>query len=125
MPACRRACVTVITGPSSKLAEELIASPVIRKVSLTGSVAVGKKVLAQCAEGIKRASMELGGHAPVIVHRDADPAASAKAAAMAKFRNSGQVCISPTRFFVHESIKGPFEERLRRRRQRRSSSATA
>jgi succinate-semialdehyde dehydrogenase/glutarate-semialdehyde dehydrogenase len=102
--------VTVITGPSSKLAAELIASPVIRKVSLTGSVAVGRKVLAQCAEGIKRASMELGGHAPVIVHRDADPKASAKAAAMAKFRNSGQVCISPTRFFVHESIKAPFEE---------------
>jgi succinate-semialdehyde dehydrogenase/glutarate-semialdehyde dehydrogenase len=68
------------------------------------------RVLAQCAEGIKRASMELGGHAPVIVHRDADPKASAKAAAMAKFRNSGQVCISPTRFFVHESIKAPFEE---------------
>lgn len=101
--------VTVITGPSSKLAAELIASPVIRKVSLTGSVAVGKKVLAQCAEGIKRVSMELGGHAPVIVHRDADPTASAKAAAMAKFRNSGQVCISPTRFYVHESIKAPFE----------------
>jgi succinate-semialdehyde dehydrogenase/glutarate-semialdehyde dehydrogenase len=83
---------------------------VIRKVSLTGSVGVGKKVLAQCAEGIKRASMELGGHAPVIVHRDADPKASARAAAMAKFRNTGQVCISPTRFYVHESIKAPFEE---------------
>ncbi len=102
--------ITVITGPSARLAEMLIASPVIRKVSLTGSVAVGRKVLAQCAEGIKRASMELGGHAPVIVHRDADPAASAKAAAMAKFRNSGQVCIAPTRFFVHESISAPFEE---------------
>jgi succinate-semialdehyde dehydrogenase/glutarate-semialdehyde dehydrogenase len=54
--------------------------------------------------------MELGGHAPVIVHRDADPVASAKATAMAKFRNTGQVCIAPTRFFVHESIKAPFEE---------------
>ena len=73
--------LTVITGPAAKLAEELIASPVIRKVSLTGSVAVGKSVLKQCAEGVKRVSMELGGHAPVIVHRDADPAASAKAAA--------------------------------------------
>lgn len=102
--------VTVITGPSSKLAAELIAAPAIRKVSLTGSVAVGKKVLAQCAEGIKRASMELGGHAPVIVHHDADPKTSAKAAAIAKFRNTGQVCISPTRFYVHESIKAPFEE---------------
>lgn len=102
--------ITVITGPSSQLAAELIASPVIRKVSLTGSVAVGRKVLMQCAEGIKRASMELGGHAPVIIHRDADPAASARSVAMAKFRNSGQVCISPTRFYVHESLKQPFED---------------
>ena len=101
--------ITVITGPAAELAEALIASPVIRKVSLTGSVAVGKSVLKQCAEGIKRVSMELGGHAPVIVHRDADPAASAKAAATAKFRNAGQVCISPTRFYVHESLKDPFE----------------
>src|SRR5581483_8606902 len=101
--------VTVITGPAAKLAEQLIAAPVIRKVSLTGSVAVGKSVLRQCAEGIKRVSMELGGHAPVIVHRDADPAASARAAAAAKFRNAGQVCISPTRFYVHESLKEPFE----------------
>jgi succinate-semialdehyde dehydrogenase/glutarate-semialdehyde dehydrogenase len=101
--------LTVITGPSAKLAEELIASPVIRKVSLTGSIAVGKSVLKQCAEGVKRVSMELGGHAPVIIHRDADPTASAKAAAAAKFRNAGQVCISPTRFYVHESLKEPFE----------------
>ncbi len=102
--------ITVITGPAAKLADELIASPIIRKVSLTGSVAVGRKVLAQCAAGIKRASMELGGHAPVIVHRDADPAASARTVAMAKFRNSGQVCIAPTRFYVHQSLKQPFEE---------------
>jgi succinate-semialdehyde dehydrogenase/glutarate-semialdehyde dehydrogenase len=101
--------LTVITGPASKLTEELIAAPIIRKVSLTGSVSVGKSVLRQCAEGIKRASMELGGHAPVIVHRDADPAASAKVAATAKFRNAGQVCISPTRFYVHESLRQPFE----------------
>ena len=102
--------ITIITGPAAPLAAELIAAPLIRKVSLTGSVAVGKSVLKQCADGIKRASMELGGHAPVIVHRDADPVASARAAAMAKFRNSGQVCISPTRFYVHESLKRPFEE---------------
>ena len=101
--------ITVITGPAAKLAAALIASPVVRKVSLTGSVAVGKQVLRQCADGVKRASMELGGHAPVIVHHDADPVASARAAAMAKFRNSGQVCISPTRFFVHDTLKEPFE----------------
>jgi succinate-semialdehyde dehydrogenase / glutarate-semialdehyde dehydrogenase len=101
--------ITTITGPASKLAAYLIASPVIRKVSLTGSVAVGKQVLMQCAAGVKRVSMELGGHAPVIVHRDADPVVAARALAMAKFRNSGQVCISPSRFYVHASLKEPFE----------------
>ena len=102
--------ITVITGPSSELADYLIASPVIRKVSLTGSVPVGKKVLVQAAAGVKRVSMELGGHAPVIVHRDADPEAAARAVAAAKFRNTGQVCISPSRFYVHASLKEPFEQ---------------
>ncbi len=102
--------ITIITGPPSELVAHIIASPVVRKVSLTGSVPVGKKVLAQCAEGMKRASMELGGHAPAIVHRDADPVSSARALAMAKFRNAGQVCISPSRFYVHESLRPAFEE---------------
>jgi succinate-semialdehyde dehydrogenase/glutarate-semialdehyde dehydrogenase len=101
--------ITVISGPAAELSAHLIASPIVRKVSLTGSIAVGKRVLAQCAAGMKRASMELGGHAPAIVHRDADPVASARALAMAKFRNAGQVCISPSRFYVHESLKAPFE----------------
>ena len=101
--------VTVLTGPAQSLTSTLIASPVIRKVSLTGSVAVGKSILKQCADGMKRVSMELGGHAPVIVHRDADPVAAARATAAAKFRNCGQVCISPSRFFVHESIRSTFE----------------
>jgi len=101
--------ITIITGSPSELAGHFIASPVVRKVSLTGSVPVGKKVLAQRAEGMKRASMELGGHAPAIVHRDADPAGSARALAMAKFRNAGQVCISPSRFYVHESLQHAFE----------------
>lgn len=101
--------VTVITGPAAELSAHLIASPVVRKVSLTGSVPVGRQVLMHCAEGIKRASMELGGHAPAIVHRDADPVESARALAMAKFRNAGQVCISPSRFYVHETLREPFE----------------
>ncbi len=100
--------ITVITGPAAALADYLIASPIVRKVSLTGSVAVGKQVLMQCAAGVKRVSMELGGHAPAIVHRDADPEAAARALAMAKFRNSGQVCISPSRFYVHASLEEPF-----------------
>ena len=101
--------VTVLTGPAQAMVQQLIASPIIRKVSLTGSVAVGKQLVRQCADGMKRISMELGGHAPVIVHRDADPVAAARATAAAKFRNCGQVCISPSRFYVHESIRQPFE----------------
>lgn len=98
----------ILTGPPVPLVAQLIAAPEVRKVSLTGSVPVGKAVLAECAKGIKRASMELGGHAPVIVHRDADAVASARAAATAKFRNSGQVCISPSRFYVHEHLYETF-----------------
>ncbi len=101
--------VTVLTGPAQKLSEKLVASPIVRKVSLTGSVAVGKSILRQCADGMKRVSMELGGHAPVIVHHDADPIMAARATAAAKFRNCGQVCISPSRFFVHESIVDQFQ----------------
>jgi succinate-semialdehyde dehydrogenase/glutarate-semialdehyde dehydrogenase len=101
--------VTVLTGPAKNLSEKLIASPIVRKVSLTGSVTVGKSILRQCADGMKRVSMELGGHAPVIVHHDADPVMAARATAAAKFRNCGQVCISPSRFYVHESIIEAFQ----------------
>ena len=102
--------VTILTGPAQATVQQLIASPIVRKVSLTGSVAVGKELVRQCADGMKRISMELGGHAPVIVHRDADPVAAARATATAKFRNCGQVCISPSRFYVHKSIRSSFEE---------------
>lgn len=101
--------LTVLTGDPAALSEALIASPVVRKVSLTGSVPVGKRILELCAAGIKKVTMELGGHAPVIVHADADPALAAEKIAAAKFRNCGQVCISPSRFYVHESIREDFE----------------
>ncbi|MDR3496608.1 MAG: NAD-dependent succinate-semialdehyde dehydrogenase [Ancalomicrobiaceae bacterium] len=101
--------LNVLTGPAAPMVAELIASPIIRKVSLTGSVAVGRQVLAQCAADFKRTSMELGGHAPAIVHADADPIAAAQLLAAAKFRNCGQVCISPSRFYVHESIRPAFD----------------
>ena len=81
----------------------------IRKVSLTGSVPVGRQVLRIAADDIKKVTMELGGHAPVIVHADADPVASARKLATTKFRNCGQVCISPSRFYVHTSILPAFE----------------
>ncbi|MBB4188895.1 NAD-dependent succinate-semialdehyde dehydrogenase [Sinorhizobium terangae] len=100
--------LNVVSGNSSDVSTHLIASPTIRKVSLTGSVAVGKLILRQCADTVKKVSMELGGHAPVLVLEDADPVAAATACARAKFRNAGQVCISPSRFYVHDSIYEPF-----------------
>lgn len=102
--------LTVLTGGSVPMVEKLIASPVIRKVSLTGSVPVGKEILRQCAAGVKKVTLELGGHSPVIVHSDYDPVAAAEKLAATKFRNCGQVCISPSRFYVHESIREPFEQ---------------
>jgi len=98
----------IVTGNSADISKYLIASPVIRKVSLTGSVPIGKLIMKQAAEGLKRISLELGGHAPVLVFGDADPVAAGKACATAKFRNNGQVCISPSRFYVHASIKDKF-----------------
>lgn len=102
--------VNILSGRAQPIAEALMASPVVRKISFTGSVPVGKTLLRQAAEGVKRVSMELGGHAPVIVHADADPEFAAQTVAAAKFRNCGQVCISPSRFYVHHSIKARFEQ---------------
>jgi succinate-semialdehyde dehydrogenase/glutarate-semialdehyde dehydrogenase len=96
--------VSLVTGDSGFISEYLIRSPIVRKVSLTGSVPIGKRLLQLCADGVKKATMELGGHAPVVVFEDVDPVAAAEAAARAKFRNAGQVCISPSRFYVHDKI---------------------
>ncbi|MEU1726770.1 NAD-dependent succinate-semialdehyde dehydrogenase [Nonomuraea sp. NPDC005692] len=102
--------LNVVTGDGPAISRRLIASDVIRKVSLTGSVPVGAELLRLAADGIKSVSMELGGHAPVLVFPDADPERAARLCARAKFRNSGQVCISPSRFLVHEEIAGAFAE---------------
>ena len=101
--------LSILTGPAVPMVERLIRAPAIRKVSLTGSVPVGKQVLQIAAEDIKKVTMELGGHAPVIVHPDTDPIAAARKLATTKFRNCGQVCISPSRFYVHGSILPAFE----------------
>jgi len=100
--------LNVVTGDPELISEHLIRSPIVRKVTLTGSVPVGKRLLALCAEGVKRVSMELGGHAPVLVFDDADIERAAEACARSKFRNCGQVCISPSRFYVQEGIYEPF-----------------
>ncbi len=100
--------VTMVTGSSGLISERLIASPTVRKISLTGSVPVGRVLLHAAAERITHVSMELGGHAPVLVFADADIAAAARACVASKFRNAGQVCASPSRFIVHESVQDEF-----------------
>ncbi len=96
--------IGLVYGNPAEISGYLIPHPVIRKITFTGSTPVGKQLAALAGQHMKRATMELGGHAPVIVAEDADIAQAVKAAGAAKFRNAGQVCISPTRFLVHNSI---------------------
>ena len=98
----------LVYGTPADISNYLIPHPVIRKITFTGSTPVGKQLAALAGKHMKRVTMELGGHAPVIVAEDADVALAVKAAGAAKFRNAGQVCIAPTRFLVHESITKDF-----------------
>jgi succinate-semialdehyde dehydrogenase / glutarate-semialdehyde dehydrogenase len=100
----------LVIGSASEISDEFMANPIVRKISFTGSTAVGKQLMKQAADQVKRLSLELGGHAPFIVFPDADPEVVAKAAVLGKFRNNGQVCISPSRFFVHKDIEKKFTE---------------
>lgn len=110
--------VQLVFGVPDEVSRHLLASPIIRKLSFTGSTAVGKHLLALAAATVKRTTMELGGHAPVIVFDDCDLARTVEMLATAKFRNSGQVCVSPTRFYVQEGIYDrfvkAFTERVRK-----------
>jgi succinate-semialdehyde dehydrogenase/glutarate-semialdehyde dehydrogenase len=94
--------LNLVWGVPSEVSEHLIESPIVRKISFTGSVPVGKMLAAKAAGLMKRSTMELGGHAPVIVCDDADIDLAVKTLVPYKFRNAGQVCISPTRFYVQE-----------------------
>ena len=104
--------VNLVYGDPAEISSYLIPHPVIRKISFTGSTAVGKHLAALAGQHMKRATMELGGHAPVIVFDDADVAVAAKVMAASKFRNAGQVCISPTRFLVQEGVYDNFVEQF-------------
>lgn len=104
--------VGLVFGNPAEISRYLIAHPIIRKVTFTGSTPVGKQLAALAGANMKRVTMELGGHAPVIVAEDADVALAVKAAGAAKFRNAGQVCISPTRFLVHNSLREEFTRGL-------------
>lgn len=105
--------VNLVFGDPPTISSHLMASNIIRKVSFTGSIPVGKHLARLAADNLQRCTLELGGHAPVIVMDDADPVQAARLAASGKFlRNAGQVCVAPTRFFVHESIYRQFSRAL-------------
>ncbi len=104
--------LNVVFGDPATISEHLIASPVIKKISFTGSTAVGKHLAELAARGMKKTTMELGGHAPVLVFEDADLDAAVAATARTKYRNAGQICIAPTRFYVHDSLHDRFVKRF-------------
>ncbi len=100
--------VNLVYGVPAQISEYLISHPVIRKMSFTGSTPVGKSLAALAGQHMKRATMELGGHAPVIVTEDADIDEAIAVMAGSKYRNAGQVCVSPTRFLVQERVADRF-----------------
>jgi succinate-semialdehyde dehydrogenase / glutarate-semialdehyde dehydrogenase len=104
--------LNLVFGVPAEISSYLLDSPVIKKLSFTGSTPVGMLLQAQAAKRMIRCTMELGGHAPVMVFDDADIPAAAKLCAATKFRNAGQVCISPTRFYVQSGVYDEFTERF-------------
>jgi succinate-semialdehyde dehydrogenase/glutarate-semialdehyde dehydrogenase len=102
--------VNLVYGVPAEISSYLIPHPVIKKISFTGSTPVGKQLAGLAGQHMKRATMELGGHAPVIVLPDADVQRAAKVMAVSKFRNAGQVCVSPTRFLVDQGVYDEFVE---------------
>jgi len=106
--------LNLVFGKPSVISEHLIASPLIRKVSFTGSIPVGKRLAKLCADTMKRFTAELGGHSPVLVFADAANDSTVRACVATKYRNSGQVCNSPTRFLVEESAYPAFCESFAR-----------
>lgn len=100
--------IAVVFGVPDTISRHLIASPVIRKISFTGSVPVGKHLIKLAAEGVKRTTMELGGHAPVLVFDDAPFEATLEQSVFRKYRNAGQVCVAPTRFYVQDATYDAF-----------------
>ncbi|MGH2857516.1 MAG: NAD-dependent succinate-semialdehyde dehydrogenase [Solirubrobacteraceae bacterium] len=107
--------LNVVTGDgpdAPEIGAELTGNPIVRKLSFTGSTEIGKLLMRQCADTVKKVSLELGGNAPFIVFDDADLNAAAAGAIVAKFRNSGQVCVAANRILVHEAVADEFARRL-------------
>jgi succinate-semialdehyde dehydrogenase/glutarate-semialdehyde dehydrogenase len=107
-----RGVLSVVTGDSAAIGGELTSSPVVRKLSFTGSTPIGIQLLEQCAATVKKVTMELGGNAPFIVFDDADLDAAVEGALIAKFRNSGQTCVCANRFYIQDGIYDRFVEKF-------------
>lgn len=108
----------LVIGSAGEMSAEFLENSACRKISFTGSTEVGRQLMRGCADQIKRISLELGGHAPFVVFPDADPEQVAQFAVTGKFRNNGQVCICPTRFYVHHDLQKPFAEAVVERTRR-------
>ena len=104
--------LNIVTGDTSAIGAELTSSPVVRKLTFTGSTPVGKTLMAQCASTVKRTSMELGGNAPFIVFNDADIEAAVAGAMVSKYRNAGQTCVCANRFLVQAEVFDQFAARF-------------
>ena len=107
-----KGALNVVFGVPAEVSEYLVPHPAVRKITFTGSIPVGKHLASLAAQHMKKYTMELGGHAPVVVFDDVDVDKVVNMTGMGKFRNAGQVCIAPTRFFIHESIHDQFVEKL-------------
>ncbi|NVZ50901.1 NAD-dependent succinate-semialdehyde dehydrogenase [Pseudomonas sp. B6002] len=107
-----KAAIAVVFGNPNQVSDHLITSPIVAKVTFTGSIPIGKLLATAAGRAMKPVTMELGGHAPVIVCGDVDPEATADFLAKAKFKNAGQICLSPTRFFVEANLHDRFATRM-------------
>jgi succinate-semialdehyde dehydrogenase/glutarate-semialdehyde dehydrogenase len=103
----------ILTGPATEIGAEMTENPMVRKLTFTGSTAVGAKLLAQCAPTVKKTSMELGGNAPFIVFDDADLDEAVKGALASKYRNTGQTCVCANRLLVQDGVFDVFAEKLK------------
>jgi succinate-semialdehyde dehydrogenase / glutarate-semialdehyde dehydrogenase len=103
----------VVTGSATAIGGEMTGNPIVRKLTFTGSTEIGKVLMKQCADTVKKTSMELGGNAPFIVFDDADLDAAVEGAMLSKFRNTGQTCVCANRIYVQESVYDAFAEKLK------------
>ena len=104
--------VNVVTGSAGEIGDEICATPLVKKLTFTGSTEIGKMLIAKCAATVKKVSMELGGNAPFLVFDDADIERAVEGAIVAKYRNSGQTCVCTNRFFVQDGVYDQFVEKL-------------